>query len=112
MTAVTDALAAELHDATEQADQAGQDPIKVLAALDRFAALIVALDNARLTASAETKKLIDQALVLHTDPRDLYGRPFSDTYVRERYAALRKTHKDLPKPPRGPRPRRLPGAVA
>lgn len=108
MTDVTACLADELERAKEQATAAGDDPARVLAALDGLAALLVAIDNARLSASTVIADLTDRALVAGVDLRDLYGRPFSDTWVRGRYAELRKAHPDLPAPPRGPRPRRLP----
>jgi hypothetical protein len=108
MTDVTACLADELERAKEQASAAGEDPARVLAALDRLAGLLVAIDNARLSASATIQDLTDRALLGQVDLRDLYGRPFSDTWVRGRYAALREAHPELPAPPRGPRPRRLP----
>lgn len=108
VSTVTKSLAAELAKAKEQATDAGGDPARVLGALDRLAELLVAIDNARLEASGVIADLTDRALLAEVDLRDLYGRPFSDTWVRGRYAALRATHPELPAPPRGPRPRRLP----
>jgi hypothetical protein len=103
MTDVSELLTAELTGATTQASEAGDDPARVLAALDRFAALIVALDNTRLDASAQTKELIKEALKLGVDPRDLYGRPFSNTIVLRQ---AKEAGVDVEK--RGPRPRRMP----
>lgn len=100
-------LQRELIGATEQAQLAEGEAEKVLAALDRFAALIVAVDNTRLAAASETKKLIEAALRAGVDPRDLYGRPFSNTVVREIAGKL-----GIKLGKRGPRPRRLPPGYA
>jgi hypothetical protein len=75
-------LDTELAAATEQAHQAGDDHTEVLAALDRLALMVKALDDTRGAASDESKRLIARALQLGVDPRDLYGRPFSATVVR------------------------------
>lgn len=96
-------IRAELHGATEQARAAGDNPDEVLAALDRLADMVTALDETRAATSDETKRLIVRALKLHVDPRDLYGRPFSSTVVRD---IAKEVGITFERP--GPRPRRRP----
>ncbi len=94
------ALLEEIRGAQEQADEAGEDQLKLVHALTRMTDLITALDRARYEVGANVKELIVKALKAGVDPRDLYGRPFSNTLVRE----IAKEHGvKLPGPGRRPR---------
>lgn len=97
-------LQTELNAAIRQAQGAGSNAEAVLAALDRLTATVRALDEARSLLASETRILIAKALRLGVDPRDLYGRPFSSTIVRD--IATREVGITFDR--RGPRPRTKP----
>lgn len=97
------ALNRELSAAARQADRA-EGSAQILAALDRLSTLITVIDYVRPEASAVTKRVIREALRAGVDPRDLYGRPFSSTVVRQVAADIGMTF-----PHRGRRPRRTEG---
>lgn len=98
---LADLIAAALADACRDAQGADdQDTPAMLAALDRYAGLVSQLADARGLASAGAHDLIARLLRAGVDQRDLYGRPFSATVVRNVARDL-----GLEPPPPGPRPR-------
>lgn len=103
-------LRTELVAATEQAQLAGDNLDAIYTALDRLGAMVKALDDVRAAAGEETKELIARALRLGVDPRDLYGRPFSSTIVRE--VATKRAGLNFPHRGRRPRTTPNPGAGA
>jgi hypothetical protein len=111
MTELTEVLDAAVKAATEQADAAGSDVSKIDPAIDKLAELIVVLDNARLAVAQRHRGLVEAALIAKVDPLTLYGRPFSDQWVRNVKKDLTDKGHKLPASPRGPRPRRLPGVT-
>jgi cell division protein ZapA (FtsZ GTPase activity inhibitor) len=91
-----------LDDLNRRAQEAGDDPTLVVAALNAAVRWNEDVEELRDI----TRLLIEKALLARIPPQDLYGKPYSSAYVREIYNELREKGHDLPQLTRGPRPRR------
>ncbi len=100
-----DRLRETLDELARRAEEAGSDAAKLEQVLAETAEIASTTEDIHALA----RQLIERAILAGVNPRALYDKPFSGTYVRAIYNRLREQGHDLPELNRGgPRFRRKP----
>ncbi len=97
-----DRLSKLVDSISKQAEEAGEDPDKLSAAISEGASLIKTSEVIR----GNMRSWLERAFLAGADPRSFYGMYYSDAYVKAIYNDLRRDHPELPELKRGPVPRR------
>lgn len=83
----------------QEAEEAGDDPTKLLEVIESGGDLLKVADEAR----DPFRGLLKKAMLAGVPPQALYGKPYSKAYVLAIYNRLREEGADLPELTRGPR---------